>query len=91
MTTAPIISLLQAEEQHMLMLFLEGSIRSLDFHLRRRRSLRGQTSSTTARREDPSDSADYTEVGRVAQLVTTKGGLYVFFPSITGSLSVGSS
>jgi deferrochelatase/peroxidase EfeB len=32
---------------------------------------------------DPSQPADYTKVDGVTQLVTTKGGLYVFFPSIT--------
>jgi deferrochelatase/peroxidase EfeB len=32
---------------------------------------------------DPGNSADYTKVDGVTQLVTTKGGLYVFFPSLT--------
>jgi hypothetical protein len=32
---------------------------------------------------DPSNPADYTKVDGIAQIVTTKGGLYVFFPSIT--------
>lgn len=32
---------------------------------------------------DPSNPADYTKVDGVTQIVTTQGGLYVFFPSLT--------